>query len=513
MWKEKVMSLNGRSNQTYHQIQLIFTFAVISTMLFTPLALGQDRNVEGLVQGVWSRDYSPYYVIGDIEVPNTGELYIQPGVEVIFLGNYIFEVRGLLLAEGDSTEGNRIRMTSELAIPWWGLSFNNCNIQSTVINCDIVNAWTGIDCINSFLRIERNRIDARNVGINCVASSPDIVDNRLISVSENNNPFASLRAINLHDGSSPRIEHNERIKCIAGAGGEAYGIYAQEYSSPLIKENWIEVISNTTAVGISISELNYLITERNIIRVSSVREMKGLETRDATGIEFFHNDVILYGTSLEFAAGLSIQSGSRITITNNIVLGNFHSIGLDASYGTVVQGSGYNDLCRHTENYRGDWQGNNDIYSDPLFVSENENSNEAYCLNKNSLCIDAGNPVFPNDPDGTICDIGRYWFIPPDDDTLRVDLSRTVADYKLLSAQPNPFNRTTILSFTPRSTGQGSLMLYDLRGRRLQTIWSGLLTSDMHRIPWQAMGCPAGEYIVRLESLGETGSFKLILLP
>ena len=47
------------------------------------------------------------------------------------------------------------------------------------------------------------------------------------------------------------------------------------------------------------------------------------------------------------------------------------------------------------------------IFLDPLFVDP---ANDDFHLTENSPCIDAGDPEFPLDPDGTYIEIGRYYF-------------------------------------------------------------------------------------------------------
>ena len=48
------------------------------------------------------------------------------------------------------------------------------------------------------------------------------------------------------------------------------------------------------------------------------------------------------------------------------------------------------------------------IFFDPLFYSTTGDS--AFHLTENSPCIDAGDPNIPPDPDGTIADIGAFYF-------------------------------------------------------------------------------------------------------
>ena len=58
----------------------------------------------GAVNGIWQKQYSPYYIHGDIVVPDNNKLVIQPGVEVRFMGSYALEVYGSLFAQGTLTD-------------------------------------------------------------------------------------------------------------------------------------------------------------------------------------------------------------------------------------------------------------------------------------------------------------------------------------------------------------------------------------------------------------------------
>jgi len=61
----------------------------------------------------------------------------------------------------------------------------------------------------------------------------------------------------------------------------------------------------------------------------------------------------------------------------------------------------------------GGWTGTGNINSDPLFVNP---ANGDYHLQPTSPCIDTGDPASPYDPDGSIADMGAYYFyhiVPP----------------------------------------------------------------------------------------------------
>jgi len=58
----------------------------------------------GPVYGTWTLANSPYYIQGEITVPNDSTLTIEPGVQVEFQGHYKLNVQGRLIASGTETE-------------------------------------------------------------------------------------------------------------------------------------------------------------------------------------------------------------------------------------------------------------------------------------------------------------------------------------------------------------------------------------------------------------------------
>ena len=52
------------------------------------------------VSGTWTLEGSPYYINNDITISYNNLLTIQPGVQVIFMGNYLITGQGKLSAVG-----------------------------------------------------------------------------------------------------------------------------------------------------------------------------------------------------------------------------------------------------------------------------------------------------------------------------------------------------------------------------------------------------------------------------
>ena len=91
------------------------------------------------------------------------------------------------------------------------------------------------------------------------------------------------------------------------------------------------------------------------------------------------------------------------------------------------------------------------------------------------------------------------------------DKSRATPSVFKLSAQPNPFNPSTVMLVSPVSGKQGSLRIYDTNGRIVAD-----LTAELHSISssiaWKADGFPSGIYLARLRSGKRTENLKLMLV-
>ncbi len=87
--------------------------------------------------------------------------------------------------------------------------------------------------------------------------------------------------------------------------------------------------------------------------------------------------------------------------------------------------------------------------------------------------------------------------------------------FSLGPAYPNPFLASASFDFSLAEVGSARLQVFDLSGRRVATIVSGILTAGMHTARWdgrdergRAVG--AGVYVVRLTAGGRTLSARVI---
>lgn len=86
-----------------------------------------------------------------------------------------------------------------------------------------------------------------------------------------------------------------------------------------------------------------------------------------------------------------------------------------------------------------------------------------------------------------------------------------------LRAAPNPFNPTTSVTFRMPLTGPAEVNVFDLRGRRVQRLYAGILAAGAHEFVWRGVdeagrAVAAGTYVVRVSSDGGVRTAKLLLV-
>ncbi|NQT34936.1 right-handed parallel beta-helix repeat-containing protein [bacterium] len=122
---------------------------------------------------------------------------------------------------------------------------------------------------------------------------------------------------------------------------------------------------------------------------------------------------IVYNSAEETGGGIFARSGIDVSVVNTILWGNEpNEVGFDDwenqgsisfSYSLIDGGMDSIDTTGQDQVF---WLEGN-IDEDPLFADPD---NDDFHLTAESPCIDAGDPEFDLDPDGTITDIGAFYF-------------------------------------------------------------------------------------------------------
>jgi len=143
------------------------------------------------------------------------------------------------------------------------------------------------------------------------------------------------------------------------------------------------------------------------------------------------------------------------------------------------------------------------IFLNPLFSA-------GYHLQPGSPCIDAGDPTSPLDPDSTIADIGAFYFdqLPVGDQPQPLQPT----EFRLFPAYPNPFNASTVLTYSIPRPGKVTLIIYNVLGQQVATLWNGMQDAGIHSITWNAADCASGIYFVQMQSQNLMQIQKIVLL-
>jgi len=76
---------------------------------------------------------------------------------------------------------------------------------------------------------------------------------------------------------------------------------------------------------------------------------------------------------------------------------------------------------------------------------------------------------------------------------------------------PNPFNSHTTISFSLAKPGDVALEIFDILGRRVETLHQGRLAAGEYSVKWDAGEAPSGVYFYRLRA-GDTEQTRRMLL-
>jgi hypothetical protein len=84
--------------------------------------------------------------------------------------------------------------------------------------------------------------------------------------------------------------------------------------------------------------------------------------------------------------------------------------------------------------------------------------------------------------------------------------------FALSAAYPNPFNPSTSISLHIPMESNVSVKVYDLNGRMISTLLSGVQAQGDYSLTWNAQEQASGMYLVRAETAGSVAVQKILLL-
>ncbi len=153
------------------------------------------------------------------------------------------------------------------------------------------------------------------------------------------------------------------------------------------------------------------------------------------------------------------------------------------------------------------------VHGDPMFVDP---QNGDYHLQAGSPCIDAGdaNPFF-NDPDGSVSDLGVYYYLGPT--AVEDDEDGLPSTFRLGQNYPNPFNPTTRIKFSLPKRSAVRIDVYNVLGERVKTLVDETVPAGERIVEWNGRTesghvAASGVYFYRLVSDEFTAVRQMVLL-
>ncbi len=540
---------------------------VLIIILSVSVVSAQTDIPGGYVSGTWTEAGSPYQVQGNITVHADSVLNIDPGVVVDFQGNYGLTVNGLLDAIGAETDSIHFTRSNG---NWSGITFQNAPDSSHLIYCSIIDVgWAGILCQNSNPVLSHCSMQSQSAmfGIHVLDSSNPSISHCDVSYNYMGIVWSSLASgiisdcVISHNSGLGGITVNTHVEltiidCIISdnvSNGRGGGIRSDLATLTLINCT----INDNTAQsgrggGISCSDGSATLTNCTINGNVAIDRDTG---HGGGGISIYNASATLSYCSIydNFAmdhgggiaitngnltvdhctidenetlgagsgSGISILSSNTAVITNSIISNNHDGYGiLNQGTLTVVYTDFFNNVSGNiTGNIPANFgilsmvNANGDscdvyynIFLDPIYVDPD---NGDHHLLSDSPCIDAGNPDLPYDPDSTITDMGAFYFDQP---TGIDDAPSLPAGFVLSQNYPNPFNAITSIKYNLAVASDVSIDIYDILGRKIETLIQREQPAGDHSITWDASETASGMYFYKIKAGEFVETRKMVLL-
>jgi len=85
-------------------------------------------------------------------------------------------------------------------------------------------------------------------------------------------------------------------------------------------------------------------------------------------------------------------------------------------------------------------------------------------------------------------------------------------DFSLLQNYPNPFNARTVIGFNLPARSRITVDIYDILGRKIETLIDGSLPAGYHSVNWNAENRSSGVYFYRVTSGDKSSTRRMLLI-
>ena len=358
--------------------------------------------------------------------------------------------------------------------------YSNPSLDNVELSGNYSNSGGGIFCNGNSnpslenVTIADNTAEYHGGGILCRYSSPSLENVTITGNSANGNYYGG-GGIYCSQGSSPSLENVTISDNSAIYGG---GIFCCVNSNPSLVNVTITGNSANAGGGIYCND-----SSPSLINVT------------------ISSNTAIYSNG----GGILCDDNSNPSLTNCIMWNDSpEEIYIESGSVTAT----YSDI-------QGGWAGTGNINEDPLFADPQNGDFHLTWMNfpipdsTMSPCIDTGDPSSPLDPDGTIADMGAYYY---DQGTGTENYEFQISNFRL-NNYPNPFNPTTTISFNISRKGAKDaetcptcrIVIYNIKGQKVKSFPNlQINTSPNQQIVWdgkdeKGQNVSSGVYFYRLK--------------
>ena len=290
------------------------------------------------------------------------------------------------------------------------------------------------------------------------------------------------------------------------------GIYCA-YSSPKIFWNSITGNHGSYYGGGIYCVGSSLIIGRNTINGNYGNNGGGISCRTSS-LTIINNTISENLAST--GGGLHGRDNCTYTIMNTVFWANSAS-NFPEIY--IQSGSPMIEYC----DIQGGWEGVGNIDIDPNFRDpENDNFHLIAVVCGDSVdspCIDAGRPDIWDDSldcdwglGTTRSDMGAYGGNDSMQVGVEIETPTIPTEFSLSQNYPNPFNASTVLRYSLPQPGVVKLVVYNVLGRKVGTVFEGVKQAGTHSAVWDAGDVSSGIYFAVLSSGGRSMTIKMLLI-
>lgn len=505
--------------------QFLISVTLLVLMYCCMPAFSTSVEVSGDVSGLWNVD--TVKVIGNITIREAESLVINPGVKVIFQGDFAFSVKGRLLAIGYPEQMIRFTRSDTTGfhndtIPgggWYGIRYHvtSTSVDSSVfkychfeygkaVSEDSLANYGGAICVRDFSKVEISNCQFFNNKCKDKGGAVYLENADILLLNNHFSDNSAGGSVQLWgyggavctDYGEPVIMHNLFVNNSSTGIGGALAVRFTD--CPVFYNTFT---ANQSAIGgamgvLHVPVIRHVISNNLVYGNIGLYFGGGVSNNNASPV--WVNNTIVHNTCYSYGGGFYCKDSINPLVYNTIIWGNQAAVGTQVYlWDSFAQASFYHcDIQGGREGFAGAGSGGayigeyiNNIDTDPMFENISQHD---YRLTEISPCINAGMPdttglLIPSVDlagnlriSGNIIDIGAYEHQWP----VSINEQSPFADAVFYQPYPNPASDVVHFPFYLLQDEKVTLTIFNINGQVIKTFDQGYLKAGKQTLVWDS---------------------------